>query len=158
MFTWMNECKWPFWSAFKFPPITDAQLASLAPFLAFRGAAGPRSPSVPPPLLFVALQAAGGSFLCWGRCLDTGVPRLEQPCSPEGRVKSTRRRKSAASGGRAGGARRLAAGPRDPAERSTKLERRGGAQPWKRGTLNWASPGGVAANRAPTCPGPAAPR
>ncbi|XP_068398112.1 uncharacterized protein [Eschrichtius robustus] len=86
--------------------------------------------------------AAGGSFLCWGRCLDTGVPRLEQPCSPEGRVKSTRRRKSAASGGRVGGARRLAAGPRDLAERSTKLDwPAGGAQPWKRGTLDWASPG-----------------
>ncbi|KAJ8780477.1 hypothetical protein J1605_011741 [Eschrichtius robustus] len=110
--------------------------------MAFRGAAGPRSPSVPPPLLLVALQAAGGSFLCWGRCLDTGVPRLEQPCSPEGRVKSTRRRKSAASGGRVGGARRLAAGPRDLAERSTKLDwPAGGAQPWKRGTLDWASPG-----------------
>ena len=97
---------------------------------------------MPPPLLLVALQAAGGSFLCWGRCLDTGVPRLEQPCSPEGRVKSTRRRKSAASGGRAGGARRLAAGPRDSAERSTKLDwPAGGAQRWKRGTLDWASPG-----------------
>ena len=79
--TWMNEWKWSFQSEFKLPPITDTQLASRTHFRPPSEQLRPRSRSAAPPLLlFLAPQAAGGSFL--GAVRGPGCPRLGQPRDP----------------------------------------------------------------------------